>query len=424
MKMKAIILLAAGLAAGCGIQELENGKTGPVVPPYITDDTKVPVTYVLAFDYRDGYDWHSDRDYGYAECDMVLFANGRRMKTVPVGHAYSLLPDADMHRVSGGAIYSDYSSDTHTIIMRNGIELFRYPAREMILTLDVVTDPADGSEDIYTVGGSRTGTGFSARRNGEVLVESYTGFAYPHSTVDEAGVFSFCYCETIPSGTGQIERHYIYSTDKGITQTALREDIGKVWDAAPGYGYVADLVGVKSPVLIRDDGSSAVIALGLASATVTSCRFITTSSPVLLEIVAQTESYRSAALSGARARKVTRTVRGVWKEATCALKWEDDRKAYGFRCDEGGLVAGVMSGSSSKLPDIANVGLMSYTLPDSFTALSERSVSVRADSLVAGLSSRLGEKPLLWSPHRIDTLDVNGFIAEVRLEMVDKTEQP
>lgn len=416
----------------CGVDEIDERMPEPVLPPYLDDDSKVPVTYVLAFDYAEGYDWHSDRDYGESDCNMLLFANGRKMKKIPVGYSYNLLPEADMHRIIGGRVYSDYSTDTHTIIFRDGIEMFRYAAREQIVALEVSGD------DVYTVGCSREGNGFSARKNGVTLVESVTGSPFEHSVMSDDGTFSFCYCEPIKSGNEYIGRYYRYSSKEGKTQIAVRSDIVKVWDAVPGVGYVASLIGINTPVLFHEDGSSAVVALGVSAREIEirSCRFVNSSLPALMEITAaynnyrntgslnrQASSLRTVGIRKARAQ-TWREIRGVWKETSCAMKWETARKAYGFFCDKDGIVCGVSSGSGSDVPDIAYVGLMGYTLPESYAVLAESAVDSRADSLVAGLSSRLGEKPVVWSPHFVDTLDINGFIASVKLDMVEKIDEP
>lgn len=464
----------------CGVDEIDERKPEPVLPPYLEDDSKVPVTYVLAFDYAEGYDWHSDRDYGESDCNMLLFADGRKVKKIPVGYSYNLLPEVDMHRIVGGRVYSDYSTDTHTIIFRDGVELFRYAAREQIVAMEVY------GEDVYTVGCSREGEGFSARKNGVAIVESATGSPFVHSVLSEDGTFSFCYCEPIKSGNEFIGRYYRFSTKDGKNQIAVRSDIVKVWDAVPGVGYVASLVGINAPVLFHEDGSSSVVALGVSAREIElrSCRFVNCSSPALMEITVaynnlkssgahkhdisfpshrsghsrsligglqsvggnscngadfkETECSRKSAYlngggeklvcsSGGRnnARAQTwREIRGVWKETSCVMKWENARKAYGFFCDDDGTVCGVSSGSGSDVPDIAYVGLMGYTLPGSYAVLAESAVDSRADSLVVGLSSRLGEKPVVWSPHCADTLDINGFIASVKLDMVEKVDKP
>lgn len=418
-RLKMILSVTAlCLLASCGLTEVDERQPQPVVPPYLVDDSKVPVTYVLAFDYADGYEWHSDRDYGTSDCNMVLFANGRKVRKIPVGYNYNLLPDTDMHRVIGGDIYSDYSTDSHTVILKNGEEVFRYQSREMIVSMTV------SGNDIYTLGSFRSGAGFSARKNGAVLVESSLGYPFSHAVLGEDGEYSFCYCDPIPSEKGMIGRYYRYSTKTGKYQIAVRDDIVRVWDAVPGLGYMASLVGIVAPVLIRDDGSSSAVPLGIIAPSITlnSCRFLSESSPALLELTVTTSSKKTKSASSRPSPAAV--FRGVWTESACALKWDTARKAYGFRRDEDGTLSGVASGNNTNIPDIAHIGLDCYTLPESYAAFTEDAVSVRSGDLVVGLSSRNGKKPLLWSPDGADTLDVNGFISQVKLEMVAKSELP
>ena len=159
--------------SSCGIHEIggEGGDSssgsiwgGPVAGQSGTGVLK-PVCYMTALDYQKGYDWRSDQARESVRCSLVVYADGVPIMKIPVGDAYQTSSDPDMHRIIGGHLYTDYSTDTETIIKRNGQELFRYRAREVLCGMKVIDN------DVYTLGQSRDGDGFSYRKNGVVMVE-------------------------------------------------------------------------------------------------------------------------------------------------------------------------------------------------------------------------------------------------------------
>ena len=124
--------------------------------------------WVSAVEYPEGYDWKRDTARGSVPCRLVLFKDGDRALELPVGSGIS--PDADMHRIVGGHLYTDGCTATETVIACDGAERFRYPGRESLRGFLI-----DGDGSVHTLGQNRDGPGFSYRIDGESVYEQPTG---------------------------------------------------------------------------------------------------------------------------------------------------------------------------------------------------------------------------------------------------------
>ena len=125
--------------------------------------------YASGIDYPEGYDWVRDTAYGKVKCKIVLFAGKERLRSIEAGPGQEVSPDPDMFRIRLGHIYTDYSTETETVIRKDGIELFRYPGRESLKGFLIVGD------NIHTLGESRSGKGFTYRIDGKCILERKEG---------------------------------------------------------------------------------------------------------------------------------------------------------------------------------------------------------------------------------------------------------
>ena len=141
------------------------GEEEPVPVP-VRRDTTVLVTGV---DFPEGYDWRRDTARGDVPCKIVLFKNGERILEVPSGPSTHSCADPDMHWISGGSLYTEFSSADRTFITRNGTDLFSFSGRELICGMIV-----EGS-DVWTLGQDRDGRGFTLRKNGKDILRSESG---------------------------------------------------------------------------------------------------------------------------------------------------------------------------------------------------------------------------------------------------------
>ena len=129
----AVVMIAA---VSCGLTEVgepvrrPGGEawTGPGMNVG-KDDPDRTICYVTLMSYSDGYDWRADREKGSVKCSLVVLANGLPMMKVPVGDEYETSSDPDMHRMIDGHLYTDYSTDSESVIKKDGRQLFRYSGK-------------------------------------------------------------------------------------------------------------------------------------------------------------------------------------------------------------------------------------------------------------------------------------------------------
>ena len=84
--------------------------------------------YLTAVRFPDGYAWDLDTCAVEGEVWIDLYRDGEKVRSISAGA--SVHPD--MHRYLGGHLYTDWSTDTETVVAREGAELFRFEGREAI----------------------------------------------------------------------------------------------------------------------------------------------------------------------------------------------------------------------------------------------------------------------------------------------------
>ena len=121
--------------------------------------------YLTAVRYPDGFDWELDTCAVDGKVWIDLFRDGERIRSVQARASVH----ADMHRFIGGHLYADASTESETVVWRDGIELFRFPGRESFRGFLVRED------GVHTLGQDRDGSGFTYRVDGRVVFRSETG---------------------------------------------------------------------------------------------------------------------------------------------------------------------------------------------------------------------------------------------------------
>ena len=159
---------------------MPSGEAGPDAPavPEMPAEPGEPGYYLAGLEYPPDYDWRKDPEYGTVDCRMFLIHDGVRVLEMDVGYDFCLSSDSDMSRCLEGHIFSDYSTDSETVIKKDGTELFRYPGREMI------TGFLMSGGDIHTLGEPREGDGWTYRINGNIYASSETGIPVTDLYVD------------------------------------------------------------------------------------------------------------------------------------------------------------------------------------------------------------------------------------------------
>jgi len=398
MKGSLEVLALLIILSGCGLEEIgrrpEGSRNDIWTGPGMNvgkEDVEKTITYVTAVDYPDGYDWRSDCEKGSVKCSLVVYADGLPMMKIPVGDTYEISSDPDMHRVADGHLYTDYCTDTETVIKKDGRLLFRYQGREMIIGMLV----RDG--DVYTLGQSRDGEGFSYRKNGEILLQRLNGYAFDRLYHDRDSI-CFSFCEPIHSNDKIIERYYHVVNGKA-SQTAVREDVRKVWDILSVGGkvcYVASVVGVDSPVLFSDDS---MLALDMHSPVeMLTCRIFCVGEDLWVE--------------GLFAGVGLPMTGGVWHGSEIHHIFNPGNTISSI-CEADGDICcvfnSIMSTGRGKIYRCGEI----FEIPEPYFSIGNGTVKMVDGILNVGLSSSTGGKPVIWKDAVLDTLDVHGFIATV-----------
>ena len=379
----------------CGITELGEVKKDETNgawngPSMDTPAVGQSITYVSAFDYSAGYDWHSDPERGEQKCSLVVFREGIPLLKVPVGDKYNVSPDPDMHRILDGHLYTDFSTTTETVIKKDGKPLLSYPKPEMICDFLV------HNNEIHTLGHSRSGGGFSYRINGQVVLERSNGYTFERITVQDT-TFSVAFAESISSAEGVVERYYVMRNGK-VSQVALRDDIKKVWDVAVFKGeiyYLASLVGLSAPVLVS--GSSLKSLSVPSSMTVASCRMIVMTDAICVEgILSDGKNVESILWDQDLAFR-----RFPKNRTLSALSYSNDVVHCAINPTSGGGAGLIYRGDES------------IAMPIDYACMSSGAIDFSSGMLSVGLSSTIGEKPVLWKDGQLEAVDVNGFISSV-----------
>ena len=387
------------LSVACGLEETgHNPGVGDGIwigPGSIVGDSgsgaeegRSEVWYTVGVDYPEGYDWRADEEKGSVRCSLVVFADGIPMMKVPVGHEYEISSDPDMHRVIGGALFTDYSTGTETVIKRNGTQLFRYDGCEMIVGMAVEEDY------VYTLGLSRIGAGFSFRRNGEVLLERKTCHAYPRLQRDEDG-FSLAFYEPIEGQSRDRCFHYMAGE---VCEVALRMDVVKVWDVICHQDklcYLASVLGSSDPVIVA--GSEKYELEVPKGMLVQSCRFIEGEDELYVEGIVRNDKGISSAL---------------WKWNNFQEVFPSGYIVSAF-CLKDDVLACALNVSSVLSPGIIYCGGESHNMPLGYMSMGGQSIVMSDGSLYVGLTSKKGNNGAVWTEKEMKPLKINGFISHM-----------
>jgi hypothetical protein len=183
-------------------------------------DTSVYVSAVIV---PREYDWRRDSLYGAVQCELQLLKDGIPQFTMNTGTLASSSPDT--HHLLGGHLYTEYVGPDGTVICRDGMELFRYPQREMLKGILIK------EEDVYTLGRSLDGGGFFYRRNGEILLRQdegepfgdFSNPAYGRNGALYEYCGSVCFCFKTASDCYQVVDGVINTVDTPVSAFRIKD---------------------------------------------------------------------------------------------------------------------------------------------------------------------------------------------------------
>lgn len=401
MRNCSVFLLMGLLALSCGLSEIGGDSQnvnvdvwgGPVGGSGSGVGVLESVCYVTAVDYAKGYDWRSDPARESVRCSLVVYVNNSPVMKVPVGSAYHICADSDMHRIAGGSLYTDYSTGSETVLRKNAKLLYSYPAVERICGL------IERDDDVYTLGENRSGGGFSLRKNGNVVISRENAFVVtPLRTDGDSLCFGFC--EQIRNVDGAIDMYYSVYGSK-VTNLSARYEIKRMWDMFTKDGQVeclASLTAVSQPVLIKGENFRMLnVPKGM---TMVSGSMFKIGDMIGVEGVCKSSSGAFSSM--------------IWVDTDPLISF-DGMNIVSLWVDGAG-VSCVLNPKDSKSSGLIYRCGEKIDMPKGYSCIGAHSIAMVNGILNVGLSSLNGERPLLWRDGILDTLSVNGYISGLYVE--------
>jgi hypothetical protein len=288
----------------------------------------------------------------------------------------------------GGDLYTDYSTDSLTVIKKNGKHLFSYSGREMIVSMHV------DSTGVYTLGQARNGIGLTFRRDGELLYRQVWGQVL--GQLSPSGK-AFAFAEKVHGIGKEIERYYIY--DEGeVFQVGVRDDVAKIWDVIQCNGkthYLATLTGINYPVHVSEDGMQ-VLDFPSGS-TFRSCSFLRGCADVVIEGVYD----NFAGMMTSR----------LWRNGVLELTCPAGMTLWAPYIEQGG-VSGILIQQQTGGQKIYRSGEV-YDMPEGYTVMGTAPLAMVDGILHVGMTSIDGGIPAVWQDGEMRSLGFNGYISSI-----------
>lgn len=387
------------------ISTVNNRKDRPTDPEA---DTNV---YVTAIEFDESYWWQRDTAGDAEPFRLSVYKNGRRTISIQGGPGTNFSRDPDMHRFIDGHLYSDYSSNSGTVVSRDGQELFRYEGREMIYGLLVEEDT------VYTLGQSRGGKGLSLRRNGEMIYSNDDGIILGDNfnTCSRSGALyrtggSLCFCYYTSRTVTYEDPLNIYVVRDGKpSELKLATAISKIYDMRVINGKIhlaASTDGSGRPILLfANDEITSFSLSGIYL--ISNCKILWHESDIFLKTDFSFDKW-------------SHTYTILWdtnryeygpgtKDRTLAFYLNDVGYAYVSKETETGniMLGNVADGENGR---VFNAG-------DRYQLMNAECAALCGESFYAGLSPyEKNGRPLLVKNSVSTPLDINGYILSVWVE--------
>lgn len=347
------------------------------------------VCCVSGFVYPSGFDWYEDLSEKDARCSLVVLADGVPKIKVPVGDGYEVSRDPDMHRVLDGNLYTFYSKDGKTVIRRNGAPLFRYDGDEILV------DMIARGEDIYTLAHKRSGGGFSYRRNGNILLERFSGETFGRLWSDGDSL-CFAFIQPVASASALENRYYV-AYDSRAFHIQGPDRLERVWDIMSHKGAPCQLVSLKGidDVMLVMETSNRRIEIPEGTVML-SCRMFPADSLIGVECLYEYPDGRRES--------------GLWVNASEYMRFESGASIQALKYS-GGKAFCILN------PDdeggIIYDGGDLVRMPPEYFCIGNRILTVHEGKSYVALSSRSGGFPVVWHEGQLDTLRINGCASSI-----------
>jgi len=393
-----VIMLMVCLVYGCtGIRELavpdtddEDIWTGPGAN---IGESERSTCYVTAIDYPAGYDWNSGDGEESVRCSLVVFADAVPKLKLPIGKVHEVSADPDMHRIADGNLYTIFCSEGNTVIKKDGKAFLRYEGEESVRGM-VAAD-----ECIYTLGVPREGSGFTYRKNGELLMERRTGYVYERLNLDNEKT-CFAFCQPVTTSDGTEERYYMVRNGR-ISMVEFPEEVTRVWDimSVEGKTCAAVSAGPWNTVTLIAGKEEKMVILP-HGAEMTSCRLFSSGSDICIE--------------GMYTKADGTIASGIWVEGEQYMLFETGQTISAV-CSSDEDICCVLNPDEDNESGIIFKNGRSHIMPDGYRCTGSMPVAVHDGILYAALTSLTARRPVLWKDGKTDSLKLNGPVCSVTI---------
>lgn len=352
----------------------------------------IKTRYVTGVEYPEGYDWKPDIGYGADGAVLFLMEGEERILELQVGYDNAVSADADMHRCINGHLYTDFSTEQETIVKRDGVELFRYFGREMIVSM------AERPDGIYTLGKPRAGTGWTYRKNGEIILHKGVG-SILHGLHTDGDRLCFSYMDIIESVSGSLVIYYIVRD--GVPESIRTTDIvSEIDDAISLDGatmYLAELDRGNGYALFTDsDGEGLEMPHG--GDNISGCRFLTESGQIFISgYISGSPEYGDSFWKGTSYLCSSGT---AYKVCGCSI--DDGECCYAAREPFNGSTVRIFADGNTRL------------LAPSYEFIYGTAFTAYRGSCCAAIADRNnGNRPMLWTDGELKDYDFNGVFTSI-----------
>ena len=390
-------LCCIGLLTGCyGPVDLGRDVTSDA-PDGGTQGEEVPAPgpkwkslYVTGVEYPSGFPWRYHLGDPPEGTVLFLMKDGRRIVELELDKVGETGAEADMHWCVNGHLYTDFSTETETVLKRDGVEMFRFPGREMIVSFLLESD------DVYTLSVPRSGTGWVYRKNGEVKLYKGIGSLFPSGLHLDGGRVCFGYEDTIPSSSGDSFK-WFFVVDAEVKSMTVPDDVTAVDDAIRVNGeilYIAHRRNIRQAVLAKGLDCRAYELFDFEA--MSGCRFLKNRGEVFTYAVSGTGSSSTAGFW-----KMTERVASFpqWMEA---VAWESDGSDVFSLCTDH------HSGDVSLCR-----GSDYLRMEAGCCAIFDRTVASSDGRCCAAVARRENLAPALWMDGKLTEYDFNGVFTSV-----------
>lgn len=413
------LVLLLGLGAACSLLDKNDGDT-PRKDTGRADSTDIAeslspydtIIYIAGVQFPEGYDWQIDTMAAEEKGELVLYKGTELLVSVPVSYDNCVSADPDMFRIADGHLYSDFCDNKQTIVKCDGKEIFRYDGREQMCGFAVK------GKDVWTLGQDRSGEGgLSLRKNGKVVHSHEGGFILGNlaDTYNRQGALSFVDGEPVffyyYIGQGALSRstHCVMVKGTSTTELDVPKNFNRIMDAKLIDGV---------PVMVGQMGTTRNMLSIVKKGTVVSytlvgfdklgnCRITPVGDGNLL---LSGECFASGLVTGYICDKDGNN-----------LFYDIEGRLIGLYVSEGIDVI-LSCGENGADPTITTNG-RSVGHAGRYLYISAKSAVLLEKLYFIALNPAGKERPFLLRGSKKSTIDFNGFVSELDIQVVKKEER-